>query len=134
MRWIARWLGRGKTRGERGEALAAKLLTHQGYRILGRNLRNRYGEIDLLAEAPAPGRALVVVEVKTGTLGQAPPELRVNRQKQHRLVTLGMQVARQHNMTDRAMRFDIIAVELPSEGAKGKAVVRHIPGAFESRW
>ncbi len=44
----------------RGERTAARHLTRRGYRILGRNLRNRFGEIDILAEDP-DRRTVVVV-------------------------------------------------------------------------
>ncbi|MCC6580214.1 MAG: YraN family protein, partial [Phycisphaeraceae bacterium] len=61
-RWIRRQLSRLAT-GQRGEQLAAQYLRRQGYRILARNLRFRFGEIDLLAMAP-DGLTVVVVEVK----------------------------------------------------------------------
>lgn len=50
--------------GRQGEEAAARHLRRAGYRILGRNLRNRFGEVDLLAEAPDQ-RTIVVVEVKS---------------------------------------------------------------------
>ena len=46
-----RWL-RPLAVGPTGEKLAAQHLRRQGFRILDQNLRRRYGEIDLLAEAP----------------------------------------------------------------------------------
>lgn len=46
----------------RGEEFAAKLLTRMGYRILERNFRSRFGEIDLVA---LKDKTLVFVEVKT---------------------------------------------------------------------
>ena len=36
--------------GPWGEALAAKALRRGGYRIVERNYRSRFGEIDLIAE------------------------------------------------------------------------------------
>ena len=45
-----------------GEARAASHLEARGYRILGRRVRTRLGEIDLLAEI---GELVVFVEVKT---------------------------------------------------------------------
>ena len=51
--------------GRRGERIAAARLRREGYRILARNVRNRFGEIDLVAEAP-DRRTVVVVEVKAG--------------------------------------------------------------------
>ncbi|MEM7623850.1 MAG: YraN family protein, partial [Planctomycetota bacterium] len=39
--------------GARGESIAARYLRRKGYRIVGRNLRTEFGEIDLLVFAPA---------------------------------------------------------------------------------
>jgi putative endonuclease len=36
--------------GQSGEELATQFLLKKGYRILARNLKNRYGEIDILAQ------------------------------------------------------------------------------------
>lgn len=47
--------------GLAGENLAAQLLLRKGYRILARNLKLKYGEIDILA---LDGQTIVVVEVK----------------------------------------------------------------------
>ena len=50
-------------RGRRGEALAALLLVCKGYRILGRRVKTRAGEIDLIAKSP---RGVVCfIEVKS---------------------------------------------------------------------
>jgi putative endonuclease len=48
--------------GRRAEQFVADALTARGWRILGRNLRTPYAEVDLLALEP--GGAWVVVEVK----------------------------------------------------------------------
>ena len=48
--------------GRRGENLAARLLKNKGMEILVRNLRLKYGEIDIVA---LDGECLVFVEVKT---------------------------------------------------------------------
>ena len=49
-------------RGAWGEAAAAAFLQAQGYTILARNFRTRWGEIDLVA---SDAKYLVFVEVKT---------------------------------------------------------------------
>ena len=118
----------------RGEHLAADHLKRGGYRVMSMNVRNRYGEIDILAEAPDQ-RTIVIVEVKTSASpaspGDAtPPEVRVNHRKQQKLVHLACQLARRYRLTDRPIRFDVIGVNLPPNG-KG-AVIRHHSGAFES--
>lgn len=53
---------RAKALGRHGEDLAAAWLERRGYRILGRNVRTRLGEIDIVAEH---GAWVVIVEVKT---------------------------------------------------------------------
>lgn len=120
------------TPGSRGESIAAKHLKAHGYRIIARNLRSRLGEIDLLAEAP-DGKTIVLVEVKTreGTQGP-PPEWRVGQTKQRKLAALAASVARQHKLTNRPWRFDIIGVDLLEPPAK--PIVRHHEGAFQSPW
>ncbi|OBA75829.1 YraN family protein [Mycobacterium sp. 1554424.7] len=50
--------------GAMGEALAVDYLTRMGLRILGRNWRCRYGELDVVAADDAT-RTAVFVEVKT---------------------------------------------------------------------
>jgi len=53
--------------GRLGEELAAAHLRRIGFRILGRNVRTRHGEIDLIA---FDGRTLVFAEVKARRIGE----------------------------------------------------------------
>lgn len=52
-----------KKLGDIGEDLACGYLGGKGYRILERNFRTRFGEIDIIAKSPL--KTLVFVEVKT---------------------------------------------------------------------
>ncbi|MEM6392735.1 MAG: YraN family protein [Planctomycetota bacterium] len=123
--------------GPRGEAIAARFLKRQGYRILRRNARTRFGEVDLLALAP-DRRTLVLIEVKTCEVTPPVkpdatdhlPEWRVTPHKQRRLVALAAQLARQHRWTDRPWRFDVIGIDLLPK--PHKPVIRHYPAAFDS--
>lgn len=54
--------------GSQGEELAAAHLSRLGYRVLGRNVRTRAGEIDLIV---FDGATLAFVEVKTARRGAA---------------------------------------------------------------
>ncbi len=132
-------LGHRLALGGRGERVAARCLKRAGYRILRTNLRNRFGEVDLLVEAP-DRRTIVLVEVKTASVQQTGPkdgvadhrwlpEIHVNRRKQRQLTALAGQLARRFGLTDRPIRFDVVGVDLPKEAAP---VVRHHIGAFES--
>lgn len=75
--------------GKTGEDFAAWLLEGLGYRILDRNWSSRYGEIDIIAEAPETSSlpTLCFIEVRTSTtetLGGALQSL--TRRKRSRLV------------------------------------------------
>lgn len=50
--------------GELGEEIACKFLKNKGYKILDRNFRKKFGEIDIIAEK---NRIINFVEVKTIT-------------------------------------------------------------------
>ncbi|MEM9882865.1 MAG: YraN family protein [Planctomycetota bacterium] len=132
--WLDRLRGRSSgdanhlRRGRRGERLAARHLKKNGYRVLARNLRSRHGEIDLVAASP--DGAVVIVEVKAGGANPAfPPELHVTPAKQGKLVALAAAIARRHRLTQRRIRFDVVAVEFPDVGPP---TLRHHTAAFES--
>ena len=67
------------SKGAGGESLAHKLLIDKGYRVLERNFRTRFGEIDLIC---VDGDTLVFVEVKLKT-GEdfGTPEEMINQRK-----------------------------------------------------
>jgi len=131
---IAGWFNCGL--GNRGERVAAGYLKRAGYRVLGRNLRNRFGEVDILAEAP-DRQTIVVIEVKSGIhphreasiRSELAPEVRVGRRKRRRLVALAGQMARRYHLTQRPIRFDIMGVDMPPNEPP---IVRHHLAAFES--
>ena len=132
LRPLFRRLGRAWSPAARSERLAARHLRSRGYLILARNLRNRFGEIDILAQGPDQ-RTLVVVEVKSSvsTRALAPrPEQRVNHAKQRRLTLLACQVARRYRLTDRPIRFDVIGVDLVPHQPPA---LRHHLGAFTAK-
>lgn len=117
--------------GRAGERAAAKLLRRAGYRVLGRNVRVRIGEADLVCEAP-DRRTIVIVEVKTrrtaaaGAAPQLPPEANVHRRKRAKLVSVTRYLAKANGWTDRPVRIDVVGVEWPP---RGKPVLRHHIGA-----
>ena len=49
--------------GQFGENIACEYLIKNGYKIIERNFRQKWGEIDIIAKAP--DKTLVFVEVKT---------------------------------------------------------------------
>src|SRR4051794_41501632 len=77
---------RRKRTGQAAEELVAQRLESHGWRLLERNARTRYGELDIIA---LDRNAIVFVEVKAGVLGSGRgperPVLAVGRDKQRRL-------------------------------------------------
>ncbi|MCL2309687.1 MAG: YraN family protein [Proteobacteria bacterium] len=70
-------------RGQDAETLAATFLAQQGLVVVARNVRNRYGEIDIIAR---DGDALVFVEVRLrGSSAFGGAAASISTQKQQRL-------------------------------------------------
>ncbi|WP_418790060.1 YraN family protein [Phosphitispora sp. TUW77] len=96
--------------GAIGEDIATQMLNEQGYIILERNFRCRYGEIDVIARI---GDTLVFVEVKTrrnkhcGT-----PEESVDYRKQSKLRLLAKYYMYINQNYSQKIRFDVYAVRL----------------------
>ena len=127
--WAGSLLARGA--GPRGEAEAERLLTRLGYRILGRNIRFAFGEIDLLAE---DGPVIVVVEVKARRRDPSSPvasqrtrpEASITRRKARKLVRLMDAVCRANGWQSRPKRIDVVAVDFHTDG---RTDVRHFKAA-----
>jgi putative endonuclease len=119
---------RQRTLGERGEAAAARYLRGLGYRIVGRGVRTRLGEIDLVA---VDGRTVVFVEVKTRRSDQqGHPSEAVDLAKQRRLTRLATAYLKRRCLLHCAARFDIVAVTWP-QGC-GRPRIEHFRNAFEA--
>lgn len=116
----------GKNKREIGtkyEQKAIALLERQGYLILERNYRNRYGEIDIIA---ARDGILVFVEVKYRGSGRwGDPLEAVGSHKQNRICRSALYYcSTQAGGMETPCRFDVIAIY-------GDDSVRHIENAFE---
>lgn len=117
-------------RGRAGEAVACRHLLANGYRILERNVRFPYGEIDLVARE---GGCLVFVEVRTRVgLRQGWPEESVTPRKRARLVRLAQGYLQKNPdcLKRSGVRFDVVSVLLAPDGAPAR--VRLIRDAFEA--
>lgn len=100
--------------GATGERLAAEQLTREGYHMLERNFRCRYGEIDLIAQ---DGQDLVFVEVKTRRgMARGLPEEAVTLHKQRKLVQVANYYLSLQANPDRSWRIDVVAVQMSSGG------------------
>jgi len=122
--------------GRLGEQLAAAHLRRLGFSTLGRNVRTRHGEIDLIA---FNGEALVFVEVKTRLArpraGALRPELEPltwlrprQRARLRRLAAAWLSSERHIRPSAHTIRFDAVGV-IVDEGGR---LVRldHLEGAW----
>lgn len=106
--------------GPEGEARVAGFLEARGWKVLERNWRCRFGEMDLVAE---DGRTLVFIEVKArSSRRRGPPEEAVDAAKQARLSRIAGEYLAAHGALERTTRFDVVALE---DGA-----LRHHKAAF----
>jgi putative endonuclease len=114
--------------GLRSERAAAKYLRRQGFRILGRNVDDRLGEIDLLA---LEGMSVVVVEVRSSE-SKSFDELAatVNLEKQRRITDATLRFVQRRKLYDVNVRFDVLALRWPA-GAR-EPEVRHYRHAFQT--
>lgn len=111
--------------GKRGEDLAASFLAEAGYRIIERNYRCLFGEIDIVAEE---GETLVFVEVKSRrSNAYGDPQVAVGHQKQKKISRISVYYLEERHLRHRPARFDVVAVKLLPAGHR----VELIRNAFE---
>jgi putative endonuclease len=119
--------------GRRGEQAAAEHLARRGFRILQRNYRTRWGEIDIIA---FDGRTLAFCEVKSrrvrspGAADQRPPFESLHARKRAQVRRLARRWI--HERFERPyaplIRFDAIGVTFDWRGELVR--LEHLEGAF----
>ncbi len=116
--------------GRHAELIVADRLEAAGWRLLERNARTRYGELDLVA---MDGRVLVFIEVKAGREGSAygpeRPVHAVGPRKQRQVRRLAAAYLAERELPRwSAIRFDAVGVLF---GRHGRLLdVEHIENAF----
>ena len=115
--------------GRRGEQLAADHFTRLGYRVLARNHRTRWGELDLVLADEAES-TIVFCEVKSRRVGSG--DWRENLHRRKRLQVRSMAAAWLSEVTDRPryaeLRFDAVGVTLDNHDELVR--LDHMQGAF----
>ncbi len=112
--------------GRRGERAAERLLKRKGYLIVGRNVRNPFGELDLIA---VDNRTVVFVEVKSRRNDLENPAEAVTDEKQRRLTRASLAFLKRNHLLEHSARFDVVAVVWPKDHRRPK--LRHYVNAFE---
>jgi putative endonuclease len=115
--------------GQLGEQLAAEHLVRRGFRILERNYRTRWGELDIVA---FDGRTLAFCEVKTRRLGAATgtalEAIHARKRRQVRRMAGSWLSDRAERPSASAIRCDAIAVTF--DRAERLVEIQHLEGAF----
>lgn len=116
---MARHIGLGKL----GEDLAVEYLKKKGFRIIERNYRQKWGELDVVAVSP--DKTLVIIEVKTVS-GSEPRITGENQMTASKLKKLRRAVEAYVNekskeLTQEGWRIDLIAIIKEGQSAR----VRH---------
>lgn len=119
--------GRGlsnRRTGAWGEELALRYLTQRGYKLVERNYRTRYGELDLILRHDD---TLVFVEVKLRRgVGFGDPLEAVTPRKQAAVRTLAERYLSERKPDFDAIRFDVVGI-LVGDGTRR---IVHVEDAF----
>ena len=116
-----------KLLGDRGERAAVAFLKKLGYKILARQFRNDFGEVDIIAQ---DGETTVFVEVKTRrSADDGQPFEAVDRRKQAKIPRVALAWLKKHGRLEQRARFDIVSILWPEEN--GEPQLSHYLHAFE---
>lgn len=110
--------------GSQGEDIAAKYLQERGYKILQRNFRSRYGEIDIICIRE---QTVVFVEVKTRTnTSFGSPEESITKTKQQHIHTVALNFLTTYPYPFKEIRFDVIGILMDGREPR----LNHLIAAF----
>ena len=129
--WFTKLLstGRGarKQLGNRGEIEAGRFLERLGYKILHRQLRGRFGELDLVAR---DNETIVFVEVKTrASTAAGHPTESITPAKQKKITRSALAFLKRHRWLNQRARFDVVAIIWPKGDEPPQ--IQHYINAFE---
>ncbi len=104
---------RGIELGKYCEKRAVRFLKKNGYKILERNYRSRFGEIDAIAKE---GNSLVFVEIKSRSSPLfGPPYLRITKKKKEHIIKSALSYLKRYGLVDTECRIDIVSISLDNE-------------------
>jgi len=110
--------------GSYGEEKACSYLSSLGYKILHKNFRKNYVEIDIIA---LDGETLVVVEVKTrkgNSFGRA--EESITRSKYQSLEKAALLYQNLHPKMFQSIRIDFVSLNIDSNGYEDIKLFKNI--------
>jgi len=96
--------------GKIGESIASDFLKKRGYKILQKNFRTPFGEIDIVAKEK---EFLVFVEVKTRiTYSLGSPHLSITKSKERHIIRNALFYLRSFDLADPYWRIDIVSIKI----------------------
>jgi putative endonuclease len=118
--------GDGRIRtGKRGEEIAVAYLKSKGYRIIERNYKCLFGEIDIVAK---DGNTVVFVEVKSRKSEDfGDPQTAVGWEKKRKISWIALKYLEEKHLYPCDARFDVVAVKMLPAGN----TIELIQNAFE---
>ncbi len=112
--------------GKTGEQVAARFLKKNGCKILEKNFRNTFGEIDIIA---SDRDVIVFVEVKTRQEGGISPKEAVTSGKQKTIAKVAESWLKSKNRYGSKARFDVIGIVSNSKIKR----IEWVKNAFNTR-
>ncbi|MDD4801978.1 MAG: YraN family protein [Syntrophomonas sp.] len=113
-----------KVLGNKGEEIAAGYLQEQGYKILTRNYRCSYGEVDIICTYK---QCIVFVEVKTRiSKGFGSPEESITREKRNHIRKTALVYMEANPQSCKEIRFDVIGILFDGQEPR----INHLVSAF----
>lgn len=112
-------------KGQEGERLVAQYLEKEGYVILSKNYRKRFGEIDLIAQK---NNTIAFVEVKWRNNPLIDPAELISPSKQKKIISVAKQFLSKHNHEEVVCQFDVALVEQNNNAIN----LQYIPNAFNA--
>jgi len=127
-------------RGKEGEQQAAEAVKAAGMEIIARNVRSKYGEVDIVA---IEGETIVFIEVKTWTAyGIEDLQYSIDIRKQQKIIkTAKYFLSENRKYSKMTVRFDVIFVKndkvssgyLSGGYLSGGYQITHLASAFTER-
>lgn len=94
--------------GKRGEDVAKRYLKKNGYRIIEKNYKTPFGELDFVALDKG---ILVFIEVKTRRSDKfGPPEISIDLSKRQKIIKSAFHFLSKKRIKDTPCRFDIVSI------------------------
>lgn len=95
--------------GKEGEDIACNFLKNKGYKIIEKNFRSKFGEIDIIAK---DGNTLVFIEVKSKEgIKFGSPQEAVNRKKLEKIKKCINYFLHIKHLENSSIRLEVVAIQ-----------------------